>query len=140
MKRKAFSLVEILVVVAILGVLVALLLPAVQAARNFAKKEKEAARQTEREAAELELIKAKQKFELIEKESFKQNFELGNGQKAIRFNTGLEVENWLLDQGTKIEVICAIPYAIKYYADTRYVDHFEYTIIYRELRPSNFNE
>lgn len=34
MKKKAFSLVEVLIVLCIIGVLVALLLPAIQAARN----------------------------------------------------------------------------------------------------------
>ncbi len=58
--RQAFTLVELLVVIAIIGVLVGLLLPAVQAAR-------EAARRAQCSARLGELVKATQQFEMAKK-------------------------------------------------------------------------
>ncbi len=58
--RQAFTLVELLVVIAIIGVLVGLLLPAVQAAR-------EAARRAECSSRLGELAKANQLFEMAKK-------------------------------------------------------------------------
>lgn len=118
MKNKAFTTVEILIFIVIVAVLAALLIPAVSIARKKAQEQREK--------------------ENIRLESHHKLLELGNGQKAIRLKDD-EVENWLASQGVKIEVICAIPYTIINPARNTFITRIEYTIIYRELKISQFS-